>query len=101
MIVVIIIAVAFYRYARRKELIPVVWALLGAGAYFVGQFIAAYLLVMLVPDSLIEQAPLSGACLLGGLAAVLILGVMMKLAANKKVLAREDELDNNRYLEEL
>jgi len=101
MIVIIIIAVAFYQYARRKELVPIVWALLGAGAYFAGQFIAAYLLVMLAADVVIEQASLIGVSLLGGLAAVLILWIIMMRTASKKVQGREEELDNNRYLEEL
>ena len=48
MILVIIVAVIFYRSAAKRNLIPWVWALFGAGSYFAGQFMAGIILGLII-----------------------------------------------------
>jgi len=103
MILIVIIAVLFYRAAGKRNLSPWLWTILGAGSYFVGQFMAGIILGLTNSAVLMgDDLQLIGVALIAGLIAITITYFIMEaVAKNKK--QKKDVVDENllddRYLE--
>jgi len=102
MILAAIIGFLFYRAAEKKNLKPWLWAILGAGSYFGGQFFAGIIIGLTNPEMLEEDNfSLLGIALVAGLVAVGITYLVMESVGKnnktKKESVNEDLLDD-RYL---
>jgi hypothetical protein len=85
MILVALIGMLFYRVAQKRNLIPWLWAVIGAVSYFAGQFFAGIFLALTDPSVLEgSETDLIVPALVGGLITVVVMYGVMELVANKK-----------------
>lgn len=105
MILAIILGSVFYQTARRKDLNPILWAILGALGYFGGQVLAVLIVGMIDSYILSFKGAQIGIGIGGGILAVLILAAVQSQVAKRKKLEKTntsaDLLDDDQYLERL
>jgi len=84
MILLILFGVWFYNLAKKNNLNAVLWAIIGAGSYIVGQLLAGVVVGMFAPSMINDDVALIVIGLFSGLGAVLIAYLFLQQAINNK-----------------
>lgn len=103
MLIPILIAVGFYQLAKRRGLIPFVWAILSIGGYYGFQVLAVYGLVHTNTSIVTTQAGAIGVAIGGGIVGIIVVWIILERVAKangtKKLPVADDELLDDKLIE--
>lgn len=94
MVVLIVVAIAFYQAAKARGLQAILWAVVGGASYFAGQFLGVFVMGIIDINMLDDQWAIIGVGIFSGLVGVGIAYYALTQAANKVKSKQSTEKDN-------
>ncbi|NOQ73756.1 MAG: hypothetical protein GQ574_17240 [Crocinitomix sp.] len=93
----IVFGIVFWLMAQKKDLTPIVWAIVGAGSYYVAQLITSYLIGMYNPYFINNYTTTLVISYASGFVGLAIAWIALVAVAKKKDEFATDDFSNDEF----